>query len=445
MLESAVDYVEDRHGSVRNAVVRLIKPEEREQWDELIRRHHYLRSERMPGETLRYVALLEGRWVALLGWSSAALKCQPRDSWIGWSPSLRYQRLVFLANNARFLILPGVDMHNLASRVLALTLRRLCSDWQAVHGHGVLMVETFVDAGRFQGTCYKAAGWLALGRTKGFAKHSHHYIHHGQPKIVLVRPLHRRALEWLRDPTPRADLGRKVAPMKFSRKQVDDLMDCLYGIRDPRKRRGIRHGKVSILAISICAVLSGARGFAAVAEWAKRCSQPMLKRFNCRMNPHTRLYQPPSEPAIRRLLHTIDAQAVDDALDGWIRRVASPASQAVGIDGKTLRGARQPDGTKVHLLSAFVHQQGITIAQRQVPCKSNEIPSAKPLLEPLELEGKTITADSLHTQKELATFVVKKKKADYCFTVKDNQPQLKEDIALLFQGEAFPPSVPERR
>src|SRR5213592_5029803 len=86
-------------------------------------------------------------------------------------------------------MLPAWTQANLASRVLALNVRRLSQDWEVCHGHPVLLAETFVDGRRFRGTCYRAAGWQALGETRGFAKRNDHYWHHGQRKIVLVRPL----------------------------------------------------------------------------------------------------------------------------------------------------------------------------------------------------------------------------------------------------------------
>jgi hypothetical protein len=130
-----------------------------------------------------------GDWVALLGWGSAALKCGPRDSWIGWERSLQWRRLHLIANNVRFLILPGWHQPNLASHLLALNLKRLSRDWELYFGHPILVAETFVDRARFRGTCYRAAGWQVLGQTRGFAKRNRRYWRHGQPKLVLVRPL----------------------------------------------------------------------------------------------------------------------------------------------------------------------------------------------------------------------------------------------------------------
>jgi predicted transposase YbfD/YdcC len=94
-------------------------------------------------------------------------------------------------------------------------------------------------------------------------------------------------------------------------------------------------------------------------------------------------------------LQRIDADAVDTAISSRVCRLSSGG--AIGIDGKTARGACRPDGTQVHLLSAFLHQEGMTIAQREVPSKTNEIPEAKLLLDTLDLEGKVVTADALHT------------------------------------------------
>jgi hypothetical protein len=140
-----------------------------------MQKHHYLGLRGLVGKTLRYVAVYGSRWLALMGWQGDALKCQARDEWIGWSPVLQYQRLHFIANNTRFLILPGVRVMHLASRVLALNLRRLSRDWEAVHGHPVLLAETFVDLSRFKGACYRAANWVEVGKTGGYGKSGQRY------------------------------------------------------------------------------------------------------------------------------------------------------------------------------------------------------------------------------------------------------------------------------
>src|SRR2546428_3801172 len=149
---------------------RSVRREERARWRELMRQHHYLGFDSIIGESLWYVARVGNEWVALLGWGSAALKCGVRDQWIGWGRELQWRRLHLVANNVRFLMLPGWNQPHLASRILALNVRRLSQDWEVCHGHPVLLAETFVDRARFRGTCYRAAGWQALGPTRGFAE-----------------------------------------------------------------------------------------------------------------------------------------------------------------------------------------------------------------------------------------------------------------------------------
>ena len=119
-------------------VVRPVRQEERGDWRALMQQHHYLGFEHCIGESLGYVASRDGNWVALLGWGSAALKCGVRDRWIGWERALQWRRLPLLANNVRFLMLPGGRQPNLASRILALNLRRLSQDWEFYHGHPIL-------------------------------------------------------------------------------------------------------------------------------------------------------------------------------------------------------------------------------------------------------------------------------------------------------------------
>jgi hypothetical protein len=422
--------------SFSDIVVRPIQRGERDDWDRLMSAHHYLGLRSLVGESLRYVAEVPERWLALLGWSTAAFKCRPRDAWIGWLPEVQWQRLSLIANNARFLMLPGIRIPNLASKVLSLNVRRLAYDWDRVHGHPVLLAETFVDTARFTGACYKAANWQYLGHTRGYSKNARVYTHHGQAKAIFVLPLCKDARVQLSDPSVRPLASAKVTP-QVGVAQADGLMDVLKRLPDPRQKRGVRHRNISLIALSACAVVCGCRSYAAIAQWAAQCSQKVLERLWCRKQGNR--YIAPSEPTFRRHLQRIDAEAVDAAISSWV--CGQSLGQTIGIDGKTVRGARRSDGSQVHLLSAFLHQEGLTIAQREVSSKTNEIPEAKPLLAPLDLQGKIVTADALHTQKGLARFLVEDKQADYCFTVKDNQPNLKEDIAYLGLNEDFPPSA----
>src|SRR5260221_7295940 len=129
---------------------------EEAEWNKLMVKHHYLKEHRMVGESLRYVAKLNGKWVGLLGWSSAAFHLRARDAWIGWTDLVRKSRRLLVACNARFVLLGDkASSSNLASQMLSLNLKCLSNDWQQRYGHPIALVETFVDPERFEGTCYR--------------------------------------------------------------------------------------------------------------------------------------------------------------------------------------------------------------------------------------------------------------------------------------------------
>tara|TARA_Y100000031_G_C8086133_1_gene321971 strand:- start:177 stop:590 length:414 start_codon:yes stop_codon:yes gene_type:complete len=136
----------------------------------------------------------------------------------------------------------------------------------------------------------------------------------------------------------------------------------------------------------------------------------------------------------------LDAKSLDCQIGQWLVTQNILSGKAIAVDGKTVRGARDGEKKAPHLLSAVLHHEGIVVAQLQVGDKTNEIPTIQPLLNGLNLKGAVVTADSLHTQKETARYLVEEKKADYVFTVKDNQPTLRKDIQQLGLS-AFPPST----
>ena len=164
--------------ALSEVAVDIVAAQDEARFRSLLREHHYLGAAPSMGETVRYVAHRRGRWLALLVFSAAALKCGARDRWIGWDYGVRFSRLHLVANNARFLILPGGE-RNLGSRVLALCARRLVSDWPARFGHELLLAGTFVDPA-FRGTVYRAANWVEVGRTRGFARAGPGYNAHGR-------------------------------------------------------------------------------------------------------------------------------------------------------------------------------------------------------------------------------------------------------------------------
>lgn len=158
-------------------------------WDYLVDRHHYLGAPWIVGSYLKYLAYLDDRLVACLGWGSAAWKVADRDRLIGWDSRTREANLHKVVNNVRFLILPWVNVRHLASKVLALNIRIMPGDWQAFYNQRICLLETFVDTTRFQGTCYKAANWVRVGNTKGRGKYDRTNKCAEPVKAVFLYPL----------------------------------------------------------------------------------------------------------------------------------------------------------------------------------------------------------------------------------------------------------------
>jgi hypothetical protein len=158
-------------------------------WNELIDRYHYLGYNPLPGAQLRYFAYAGERLVAVLGFGAAAWQTAPRDAWIGWSHAQRQRNLGAVVNNARFLILPWLRVPHLASKLLALAARMLPAHWQARYGYRPLLLESFVDAARFRGTCYQAANWVCVGETQGRGKLGDHRLGQVPVKTVWLYPL----------------------------------------------------------------------------------------------------------------------------------------------------------------------------------------------------------------------------------------------------------------
>jgi len=156
----------------------------------LLGRYHYLGLRNTVGESLKYcVRDACGRVLACLLFGSAAWSCQVRDTFLGWEAAVRQRNLSLLTNNTRLLILPWVRVPHLASHVLSQVARRIQGDWVARYGHGVYLLETFVDRERFRGVCYRAANWLHVGVTTGRSRNDRHKQLQVPPKDVFVYPL----------------------------------------------------------------------------------------------------------------------------------------------------------------------------------------------------------------------------------------------------------------
>ena len=154
-------------------------------FNSLMEQHHYLGYEQPVGEHLKYLVWADGRPIACMAWSSAPRHLASRDRYIGWSAEARRRNIRFIAYNTRFLILPWIRVPHLASHILGRVAAALSADWQRMYSHPVYFAETFIDPGRFRGTCYRAANWVLMGRTTGRGKAPNSYIPNRSIKEVL--------------------------------------------------------------------------------------------------------------------------------------------------------------------------------------------------------------------------------------------------------------------
>jgi hypothetical protein len=166
-------------------------------FNSLMEHYHYLAYEQPVGEHLKYLAWAQGRPIACLAWSSAPRHLGSRDRYIGWTAEARKRNIRFIAYNTRFLILPWVRVPHLASHILGKVTRALSDDWERMYGHPVYFAETFIDPGRFRGTCYRAANWQLLGLTTGRGKNDQTNKPNRPMKEILGLPLTPRFREYL--------------------------------------------------------------------------------------------------------------------------------------------------------------------------------------------------------------------------------------------------------
>lgn len=158
-------------------------------WNEYVDRYHYLGYRRPFGCRLRYFVVAEQDLLGCVLLAGAAKAVERRDRWIGWSAQERQRHLPWVVNNTRFLIFPWVQIGHLASHVLGQLRRRVREDWFERWGYRPVLMETFVDSQRYQGICYRAAGWIELGETSGRGLPRPGRTYTSTPKRIFVRPL----------------------------------------------------------------------------------------------------------------------------------------------------------------------------------------------------------------------------------------------------------------
>jgi hypothetical protein len=294
--------------------------EDRQRWDQIMAQEHYLHSARMMGQQLRYVAEADGQWLGLLGWSSATLSSALRRRWIGWTLGQERQRLHLIAHNARFLIRGDRRIPNLASHVLGACTRHLRRDWRAVYGHEPLLAETFVDEQRFRGNCYRAAGWTAIGTTRGHRKLRVGFHAHGEPKLLLMKELVPRARVVLCGASHADDRDAFLTIHEIRLTGEDGLLAHLRKhLREPRGRKGRMFQLITVLGITAVGMLTGRGTMEEIGRWAEGLDQATLELFHCPQGGDGR-WKPPCANSLRYLMKDIDMADFHQALRAWLER-----------------------------------------------------------------------------------------------------------------------------
>jgi hypothetical protein len=474
--EPGLEFVDRDLGDVR---LRLIEPWEQERFNTLLATEHYLRNPTVVGRVLRYVAEYRGEWVALLVFASAAFHLKPRESWLEWTPRQLEQRRHLIAQNTRFLILGSKrSWQNLASYLLGQACARLSNDWQRAFGCPVLLVETFVDPQRFQGTCYRAAGFVRLGPTKGYSRvWRDFYDDTQQPKELFVRPLSPRALRQLRAaqlPPSLAEHERPLPPpCPVATEHLGSLREAFqHYLTDPRCRRGVRHPLVSILTVIALGVCAGCQNPHAIAAFAENLNHGQRRLLRCRRRTGTlHQYEVPGERTIRRLLKQIDPEELKEALVQWMASVDGGSPTLLHVDGKVVKNAdpappqrsseaptspnpvdleippelQKPKADKALTLVHVMTTDQRLVDQLVVPADTNEEATFAAALPSLDLAGTVLTADAAHAVKANFRQIVQGNGGDFFTFLKANQPNAFAKAKQLLSS-AIPPSgcLPEQ-
>jgi predicted transposase YbfD/YdcC len=209
------------------------------------------------------------------------------------------------------------------------------------------------------------------------------------------------------------------------------LIDVFAAIPDFRQSRGKRHSLSAIFALACCAMLCGYRSYSAIAEWGRNYGARMAQALGF-------THATPCAATLHTVFRHVNRDEFEAHVGAWadsivesLRTAAETPAAVVALDGKTLRGSKKQGAPGMHLLSALAHHVGVTLAQQAVDDKTNEITAVETLLHQLVLEGRVMTMDALLTQRHVAQTIVDKG-GDYVMMVKENQPQLHADIALVF-------------
>lgn len=431
--------------NLANVRLRAARADEHARCEQELAAHHYLPVARVAGDRGWQIAECEGRWVAVILWCAAAKRLKAREAWIGWDPRTRAERLKLVVQQARFCLLH--PQPNLASRVLGAAVRHLPEWWQKEHGYTPLLAESFVDPERFEGTCYRAAGWSEVGATTGHRRAGADYYAPGAGlKTLWLKALRADAAVLLRGPLaalpaecraaqPVAAMG--VLPVRLA--QAESLYAAFARVPDPRAGNR-KHRLATVLTIAALGILMGRQRPADFVRLAQQLNARQREALGYWRPPGRQARVAPGSDVFYTLLGRVDPHALATVLNAWLQAHHGELPQALALDGKAVTDRL------AQVVSLVSQETGATVAVAPVlaVAKEHEVPAARALLAHTELPGSLVSLDAGHTNHDTARAIVASG-GEYLLQLKGNAPAVRAQAAHALQGKApffSPTTVP---
>lgn len=405
-------------------------------------REHGLGVGREAGDRRCQLILEEGKLVAVLVWCAAAWHLKARDETVGWDPVMRSQRLKWVVQRRRFLVLDARRRPNLASRCLGAGLRELVGQWEREHGYRPLLAESFSDPESHAGTVYKATNWVQAGLTKGYSQdHTDFYIPNGRPKKLWLKELAPKACALMCARVlpaafqgAQSDGGGTRRPLKVS--QLQNLREAFLEVPDPRSATSRRHPLSAMLGLIALGLLMGARDVLDIWRKVAGLSQSQREALGLRVRDQQsgRLTMPGYD-ALNDLLGAIDPVAYARALTAFLQAHAGLLPRSLALDGKSVGNGRCG-----MIITLCRHEDGRPVAMTVARGKKEdgEVSEGRALLaDPqVQLVNALVTADPLHNKADTVRLIVQKG-GDYLLGTKENTPNAWREQPKLSKEPPF--------
>jgi hypothetical protein len=423
--------------------VRIVEGKECRRFDELLDAKHYLRHTRSVGDFLRQVVERNGQWVGLLAWGPACFQIKDRDKWIGWNRLQRAERLKLVAQNRRYLLLTerGAEP-NLASQVLALAVRELPKHWKERFGYELVLAESFTDIEKFQGTCYRASGWEAVGQSAGFSRHrADFYIPNDRPKRLWLKPLCPKAKAILCGAVLGSEHKKAETPatsgvLPLDQKQIRSIWDVFCKMPDPRAGNK-RFRLPGVMIIVSMALLCGKRDISQFHRFGWRLRQDQRALLRMPLKKGNRKYREiPGYGVYYKLLSRLDLDEFATVLNAWLRQRSGELPGALAVDGKMIRDC-------IGVVTMAEHDTGVPrsmaiMSQKEGEGQKCEMKVAQKLIDQSDsLNEQIVTGDALHAQRKTARQIVEKN-GEYMLKIKANQAGLLKTVEKTFASVSTP-------